>query len=252
LKAMEQILGEITGQKIHYAVAINFYGFKQLIDAVGGVEINLETPFYETHQFVEGKECGLEFTLPKGKNILNGEKALCYARARDNTSDFDRAKRQQVILMALKDKLVSMGTLTDFGKLNAILNAIGDNVRTDMASFEMKNFYEQYAGMQDAQIYRRVFENSEEGLLTVPADSHGAGYILIPRAGQDNYTQTSEVCTNIFNLPPQSDINPQKQYSKPAATDINEVEVKTKKKSGKKKDSSESKDEDAKDATDKN
>jgi LCP family protein required for cell wall assembly len=225
LEMMKKITGEVTGLPIHYAVSINFTGFKQLIDAVGGIDVYLETPFYETSQFVEGKECGIEFTLPAGNNHLDGETALCYARARENTSDFDRAKRQQVILKALKDKLVSLGTLTDFGKLNAILNAIGDNVRTDMKSHEMKKFYEKYAGLQNAQIYQRVFENSEEGMLMVPSDApEGAGYVLIPRAGWDNYSQIHSVCQNIFSLPPQSDIQPVKQYSRPKTKTSNEAE----------------------------
>lgn len=230
LKAMEDIIGQVTGLKVNYAVSINFVGFKQLIDTVGGVPINLETPFYETHQFVEGKECGIEFNLPKGANVLNGEMALCYARARDNTSDFDRSKRQQVILLALKEKLMSMGTLTDFGKVNEILNAIGDNVRTDLSSSEMKSLYEKYSSAKDTQPYRRVLENSEEGLLYHPEDSNGAGYILLPRAGEDNYSQIHEMCQNIYNLPVQSDIDPLKQHSKPAATEVNQDEVKTKKK----------------------
>lgn len=236
LKNMKEVVGKVTGLPIHYAASINFFGFKQLIDAVGGIDVNLETPFYETHQFVEGKECGIEFTLPAGQNHLDGEKALCYARARENTSDFDRSKRQQLMLKALKDKLVSMGTLTDFNKVNGILDAIGDNVRTDMASYEMKNFYEKYASMNDAQIYQRVFENSEEGLLMVPSDApEGAGYILIPRAGWDSYSQVQEACQNIFSIPAQSDIQPVKQYSRPAPVDTT-AEEKNKKDDKKKKD----------------
>jgi hypothetical protein len=213
---MKEVVGEVTGLPIHYAVSINFNGFKALIDAVGGVEVYLETPFYETSQFVQGQECGIQFTLPAGVNLLDGEKALCYARARENTSDFDRAKRQQLIVKSLKDKLVSMGILTDFGKLNEILNVVGDNVQTDMASHELRRFYEKYSSIKDAQIYQRVFENSEEGMLMSPSDApENAGYILIPRAGWDNYSEIHKVCDEIFQLPPQSDINPIKQYSRP-------------------------------------
>lgn len=245
IKDMEQIIGEVTGLKIHYGVTINFMGFKQLIDSVGGVEVTLSTPFYETHQFVEGKECGLEFSLPAGPNTLNGERALCYARARDNTSDFDRAKRQQIILLALYKKLATLGTLADFGKLNNVLNAIGDNVRTDMASYEMKTLYEKYVSKINIndfvdgggdKIYRRVLENSEEGLLTVPAESNGAGYILIPRAGQDNYSQIQQVCRDIFTLPAQSDIDPQKQYRKPLTQEVTAPDLKKSDKKKKKKD----------------
>jgi len=234
LEQMKKIVSEVTGLPMDYGVVINFAGFKQLIDAVGGIEINLETPFYEVTQFVQGNECGGQFILPKGKNILDGEKALCYARARENTSDYDRAKRQQVILQAFKDKLISLGTLTDYGKLTAILNALGNNVLTDMSSKEMRQMFERYSKMKNPEIYQRVFENSPEGKLMVPTDApQSAGFILIPRAGWDNYSEIQEVCKNIFDLPPQSDINPVKQYQKPTIKKKESKKKKDKKKKSK-------------------
>jgi hypothetical protein len=93
--------------------------------------------------------------------------------------------------------------------LNNILNAIGDNVKTDMNSSDMKKFFEKYMGIQDATIYQRVLESSDEGFLKVPEDSpEEVGYILIPQVGQDNYSEIHNVVENIFNLPAQSDINP--------------------------------------------
>jgi len=238
LEKMKEIVSEVTGLKINYSAALNFIGFKQLVDAIGGIEINLETPFYETTQFVKGNECGGEFILPKGMNVLDGEKALCYVRARENTSDFDRSKRQQVVLKAIRDKLISMGTLSDFGKVNQILNVVGDNVRTDMSSAEMRKFFEKYIVLKDAQVYQRVFENSPEGLLKVPEDApEGTGYILIPRKGWDDYSEIQMVCRDIFSLPPQSDIQPIKQYYRPQSKeDESGKDSKNKKKDDKKKD----------------
>ncbi len=241
LELMKKKVGEITGLNIHYSAVINFVGFKQLVDAVGGIEIVLSTPFYETTQFVKGNECGGEFVLPQGVNILNGEKTLCYVRARENTSDFDRAKRQQVVLKAMRDKLISMGTLSDFGKVNQILNVIGDNVRTDMSSVEMRKLFEKYIDLKDAQIYQRVFENSSEGLLEVPQNApKEAGYILVPRKGWDDYSEIQAVCRDIFNLSPQSDIQPIKQYYRPQSQQTQQ-EKKDKKESKSKKNISEDK-----------
>jgi LCP family protein required for cell wall assembly len=195
---MEAMMETITGLKIDHAIAINFAGFQKLIDTVGGVDVRMPKGFSETQQFVEGNECGGSFTLPAGTNHLNGEKALCYARARVQTNDFDRSKRQQVILKALKDKMISLGTLADFNKVNNILNIVGDNVKTDMTPDEMKGFYDQYSNMKDADIVQRVFDNSEKGLLMVPEAGTGLGYVLVPRAGQDNYSQLQDASKNIF------------------------------------------------------
>ena len=150
-------------------------------------------------------ECGGDFQLPAGDVDLNGEQALCLARSRVTSSDFERAKRQQLIIQAIKDKLLSLGTLTDFSKMNEILNNLGDNVRTDLEAWEMKRFYDLYMQMNNPQIYQRVLENSEEGLLYHP-ENGAAGYILLPIG--DNYDKIHDMAKNIFNLPPQSDIKP--------------------------------------------
>lgn len=243
IEDMETILGEISGQTIHYGISINFVGFKQLVDAVGGVEVELSEAFDEALQFkglekrcdgvtftvpsgnVEEKriqrkngtyyanpkiyplcfakvsegdlECGGDFKLPAGKNVLDGEKALCFVRSRVTSSDFERARRQQQVIQALKSALVSRGTLTDFNKLNDILNALGDNVRTDMKAWEMKSFFELYQSMADPQVSQKVLENTEEGLLYHPEQTTPEqGYILLPRG--DNYDRIKELFRNII------------------------------------------------------
>lgn len=254
MEDMKVVLGEVLGIPIHYAASINFSGFKQLVDAIGGVDITLEKPFDETMQFNEehvcdsfftiptGKwqnkivkshatnaagvsvvvkrkipkyplctapkeslECGGNFKLPAGAQTLNGEQALCYVRSRVTSSDFERAKRQQQIIQLVKDKMLSVGTLTDFSKIKGILESLGDNVRTDMQLWEMQEFYSLYKTIPNAQIYQRVLENSEEGLLYHP-ENGAAGYILLPIG--DNYGKIHEMAKNIFTIAPQSDIKP--------------------------------------------
>lgn len=243
MKDMETILSDVVGVPVNYAVSINFEGFKQLIDAVGGIEITLDQPFEEPMQFNEAKvcdpnvftvptgkfeykksakgnivaqyplctnpnvECGGDFKLPSGKQTLTGIQALCYARSRVTTSDFERAKRQQIILQLLREKLLSVGTLTNFDSINKILNSLGDNVRTDMQAWEIKRFFDLYSKMKGFQVYQRVLENNEEGLLYNPTDAPKEyGYILLPIGG--NYDKIHELAKNIFNLPTQSDIKP--------------------------------------------
>jgi len=246
LEDMQTILSDILGIPVNYTVSINFEGFEQLIDAVGGIEINLDEPFYEQMQFQEARvcdgdkggvftiptgefenkidyrgkivasyplcnnphvECGGEFKLPAGAQTLNGEKALCYVRSRVTSSDFERAKRQQIVLKLLREKLLSAGTLTNFGKLNGIFNSLGDNVRSTMEAWEMKRFFDIYDEMPDFQVYQRVLENSPEGLLYNPTDAPKEyGYILRPIG--DNYDKIREMAKDIFILPAQSDIKP--------------------------------------------
>jgi len=153
----------------------------------------------------ESLECGGNFSLPAGDITLTGDQALCLVRSRVTSSDFERAKRQQIIMQSIKDKLLSAGTLTDFSKLNSILDNLGDNTRTNMEAWEMKQFYDLYMGMQNPQIYQRVLENSEEGLLYNPPQG-AAGYILLPIG--DNYDKIRDMAKNIFTMPAQTDIKP--------------------------------------------
>ncbi len=197
MEAMKQVVGEIIGLPIHYAVRIDFNGFKELVDTVGGVDVYLDQPFSEPTQF-EG-ENGQNFSLPAGRNHIDGQKALFFVRARYTSSDFERARRQQQVLLALKDKLLSLGTLTDFGKVNNILNVLGDDVRTDMDISEMKKFFNLANQSQNPQIKQKVLDTSEEGLLySTKADTpEGKTYILLPAGG--NFDKIQELVKNIFN-----------------------------------------------------
>jgi polyisoprenyl-teichoic acid--peptidoglycan teichoic acid transferase len=227
IEDMRAIVGEVTGLDIPYAVVINFQGFIDLVNALGGITVTLDQPFSEGMQFREPKvcdshvytvptrppqyehkyytrkdgsryiaksyllcynkdlECGGVFELPAGESMLDGGKALCYARARYQSNDFERAKRQQQVIQAIKDKALSAGTLTDFGKINGLLDSLGDNVRVNTAAWEAKRFFELYQGNSGATITQRVLEDSEEGLLYAPPVTEAAGYILLPRG--DNY-----------------------------------------------------------------
>jgi len=239
---MEQAVGDVTGLPIHYAVTINFDAFKQMLTALGGITITLDKPFEESAQFNQphvcdgntfttptGKfeykyhsystirkivaqyplctnshpECNGDFKLAAGQQTLNAEQALCYARSRETSNDFERAKRQQQVIQAVKDKLLSMGTLTDFTKLNGILNSLGDNVKTDMQAWELKRLYDLHNQMKDYTMYQRVIDSTDDpdvGLVYGVKDPT-AGDILLPKG--DNYDKIRALFQNIFTNQPE-------------------------------------------------
>lgn len=249
---MEKVVGEVTGLTINYGIRIDFKGFKDLVDSLGGVQIHLDNNFSEPLQFLGAtgrcdgvnftvptgqtetkkiksknklgvvdhvttrnypicatstpSECGGNFKLDAGDLTLTGDQALCFSRSRDTTSDFERAKRQQIIIQKIEEKATSLGTLSDFNKVNGMMNALGNNVKTDMQAWEMKRLYDLYKGMQNPQKTQRVLEDSEEGLLYAPQEVPGVGYILSPRG--DNYDKIHQLFQNIFTVPAQTDIKP--------------------------------------------
>lgn len=233
---MKEVVGKVVGQEIHYAIVLNFKGFVDLIDKLGGIDISLEKPFEEAMQFNEERvcdayvftkptgnfeykyhtrkdgskyvaatyklctnpnvECGGNFKLPAGEQTLNGEKALCYARSRVTSSDFDRARRQQMIIEKIIQKATSVGVLTDFEKMNGMAEILGDNLKTDLELWELKRLYEMQQKMQSPEKTQKVLENSAEGLLYAPAETKEAGYILLPIG--DNYDKISQMFRDIF------------------------------------------------------
>lgn len=236
---MRSVVGEVTGLDIPYAATINFQGFTDLVNALGGITVNLSEPFNESQQFHEpqvcdpnvytiptkplqyqykyytrsegtryvtaayplcynhNEECGGNFSLPKGESLLDGTKALCYARARYTSNDFERAKRQQEVIKQIKAKALSVGTLTDFSKINAMLDSLGNNASTNLEAWEMKRLFELYQKAGDTNPNQRVLQDSEEGLLYAPPITENAGYILLPRG--DNYDRVRDLFKNSLN-----------------------------------------------------
>lgn len=235
-KDMRAVVEEVSGLTIPYAATINFQGFKDLVDALDGIQITLEEPFTEAVQFQEPKvcdpyiftvptkpvqyehkyhtrkngtryiaksyplcynkdvECGGEFTLPAGVSTLNGDKALCYARSRYQSNDFERAKRQQQVIDAIKDKALSVGTVSDFGRINGLLETLGNNVSTNLQGWEMKRFYDLYTANGDVEPKNFVLDTSNDGLLYAPDVTEESGYILRPVG--DNYSKIQELFRN--------------------------------------------------------
>jgi len=134
MRALEDAVGALLGIRIHYYAQIDFYGFVKLVDAVGGVDINVTNGFYDDMYDGLGiNAMGVNgWGVEPGPNHFNGWEALAYARARkaDGESDFTRAARQQEVLLALKHRIMDNGSL--LMNLPSLLQAFGDLVETDV------------------------------------------------------------------------------------------------------------------------
>ncbi len=190
LSYSKEAIEEVTGLDIHYVASVDFTAFKEIIDTLGGITIYLDKPFTESVPFAEGY-----ISLPAGKNTLGGQKALLYSRARYSSSDFDRAKRQQQVLVAVKEKSLSTGVLSNPVKLVSILDSLGNHVRTDAELWEIKEIAEMSRSADTSDIKHKVFDTSEKGLLYQSHTSAGA-YILLPAGG--DYEKIRNACANIF------------------------------------------------------
>jgi LCP family protein required for cell wall assembly len=204
-KAIEPLLKTIknvTSLDIHYYAVLNFDGFKQVIDALGGVNVTNERDIYDAQY--PGPNYSYEtFDLKKGFQHLDGDIALKYARERhdDPEGDFGRAKRQQQILQSTKNKLFSTKTLFDIFSINKLFTALGENVRTDITSRELESFFELSKKLDTNNIVNaNVDAWNKDSLLKVSHVFYGEtrAFILIPRVG--NFSEIRDLAQNIFDL----------------------------------------------------
>lgn len=134
----------IVGQPIHYAAAINFSQFEELIDFLGGVEINVENSFTDKEFPITGKKndlCGGDdkeyrcryktISFNKGEILMDGQTALNFVRSRhaegSEGTDFAREKRQQRVIEAIKNKLIAFAKKPDvdqYEKLYGLINKL--------------------------------------------------------------------------------------------------------------------------------
>ncbi|MGO2083622.1 LCP family protein [Vagococcus sp.] len=111
---------------INYYVTVDFAAFEKIVDAIGGVEVDV--PFTLTEQNAKGKKV---VDLKKGRHNLSGEEALAFSRTRYVDNDIERGKRQQQVLEAVAKKAMAVGSIA---KYKSILEALDGHIQTDMPS----------------------------------------------------------------------------------------------------------------------
>lgn len=123
---------------VDYYVKMNFNAFIDVVDAIGGIEV--EVPYDRVEKDENDKNT---IQLIKGLQHLDGKHALALARTRKLDSDVERGKRQQMILQAIMKEAISVKSVTKYGD---VIDAVGDNMKTDMTFDEMKSFLEYAKG----------------------------------------------------------------------------------------------------------
>ncbi|MDX3230835.1 LCP family protein [Streptomyces sp. ME19-01-6] len=133
---------KLTGIRVDHHMIVDFSGFKKMVNAVGGVEVCLKEP-------IDDDEAHLR--LPAGRQVLHGEQALGYVRARysiGDGSDTERIGRQQEFLGALVKKLQSNGVLLNPARLYPVLDAATSSLTTDPGLSSLKDLYDLARGMR--------------------------------------------------------------------------------------------------------
>jgi LCP family protein required for cell wall assembly len=181
--AIENMVKDITGVPIHYYIMIDFEAFKQAVDAVGGVTINVEEPLYDYMQAWDNNNNPL--IADAGVQSFDGKKALLYARSRYSSSDFARGERQRQIIVALQEKVMKLGTFSNPVTVTKLLDAVGSNVTTDLNLNEIMRIYDIGKDIPSSSI--ASFSLTDEGNVLVKTDNINGASVVVPRAGTFSY-----------------------------------------------------------------
>lgn len=209
MMALRKTIEEVTDMEIQYHAMVDFNGFVKIIDAVGGVDINVENSFTD-YQYPEGYSYKT-ISFKAGPQTMDGQTALEYARSRHSQqnnegSDFSRAKRQQKVIVALQEKILNTSTLTNPKSLMGIFSSVANNIK--VSEFTIDDIQ---AGLNLA----KDFQNNNGRSYSLVLDPSAGNYSLIavnikedgaygiqPKLGLGQYTDIKKY-VQLFLLHPQ-------------------------------------------------
>ena len=175
MRSLQDAVGALLKVPVHYYAVMDFKGFVRMIDEAGGVDVHLAKAIVDPKYPGLAKSGGLR--IEAGDQHLDGERALAYVRSRYaiDGSDFARARRQQEVLVSLRNKLLDGGSV--FYRLPALLETFGDNVRTDLPPSMLPSL----AALLDAKGTSSVTSVVIERPLVKSGNRSPYGSVQIPR-----------------------------------------------------------------------
>ena len=209
-EATAKAFAELLQTPIDYYIRVDFDGFSNIINELGGIEINVENVLDDYSYPIFGREDNPNYysryehlRIEKGLQTMDGSLALKYARSRhalgSEGSDFARARRQQLILEAVKNKLLSSKTLLNPVMITKLVNELSKSISTNLNTWEVLRFWEMFKNVDRSQIINKVLSDAPDGLLISGTGENGA-YILTPRSG--NFSEVRNLVKNIFITSP--------------------------------------------------
>jgi anionic cell wall polymer biosynthesis LytR-Cps2A-Psr (LCP) family protein len=209
LAKTQKLIGDIVGMDIQYGVHVNYTVMRDLIKAIGG-EITVNIQSRDPRGVMDSNfdwKCGKAavrkincpaghyISYPNGPVTLDAEHALYLAQARGDIaptygfeqSNFDRERNQQMIAVAIRDKAMSAGTLTNLGAVTGLIDALGNNLRTNIQTKEVRTLMDLAQTIKTENIQSLDFYSQDNRLFTT-GTIPGAGSSVYPAAGVFNYT----------------------------------------------------------------
>jgi len=198
-------VAEILDQPVDYGIVVDFSGFEEIIDILGGVTIDVERSFDDYRYPIPGKEndecegdpeflCRYEHIhFDAGVQEMDGERALKYVRSRyaegEEGTDYARSHRQQRLIAAIKTQLFSPSVLTNPFKALQLIEVLQKNLKTDISQKDFGGMAKLLLKMRSGDLKAEILDGGVEGkegyLINPPPDpaKYDDHWVLVPRTG---------------------------------------------------------------------
>lgn len=200
LSETQKFVGAIFGIDIQYGVHVNNTVIKDAVNAVDGVDVDIQGSGGASGILDRNFDWRCNYTCylvkyDNGVHHLDGEHALFLAMARGDVpptyglgnSNFDREKNQQKIIVALKEKAVTTGTLTNLGKVTGLIDALGGNLRTNIETKEIQTLMKLGTEIKTENIQSISLFDGDKRVVT--SGPYNGASVVMPTAGIFNYTE---------------------------------------------------------------
>ena len=216
---LQEVVQNNLNIPIDYQVLVNYGAFKDLVNAVGGISIDIQSSdprgIYDPNLDYTSKNCCALAKYPNGWVKLDGQQALDLARARGDPSpygipygfpdgDFDRTEHQRQMLVAIKDKASQASVIANPFKVSELVDAVGNNVKTNMQLNEIETLYTYMKKVNDNNIASYNI-NTLDGPNTTMLANYTASdgeEALIPAAGIDDFSAIQTQLQKIMSPSP--------------------------------------------------
>jgi LCP family protein required for cell wall assembly len=202
MDTLKQAVEDNLGLTIDYQALVNYGAFKDLVDAIGSINITVESSdprgIYDPSLDYTSRRCCALAKYPNGPVTLNGKQALNLARARGDAygsygyaqSDFTRTMYQRKMLVAIKDKASQKSVIANPFKVAGLVDAVGKNIKTDLQVNEIETLYTYMKKVDDTKIdsYNINTLKGENATMLANYTSPEGQSALIPAAGLDDFS----------------------------------------------------------------
>ncbi len=193
-----EVLSKKFDIDIPYYIRIDFQAFEDIINDVGGVKITVDRSFTD-YMYPAPNDLYQTISFSSGSQTMDGNTALTFVRSRHGNngegSDFSRAARQQKIILALKEKILSFNTLTNPVRIKKVIDALERHMTTNMEFDEILGFVRIAKNLHTADITKLVLDNTPQGYLSNGTGTSGA-FLLFPRTG--NFDEINNAIKQVF------------------------------------------------------